>query len=85
MTTPVSGFEEDSVQIARDEIVGVLEAMGRQEDADRARQELPEPVDFDRDAGLLDSYGLDAQHLAGKIEGQGGLGGQGGLLEGEGV
>ena len=73
------------MQIARDEIVSVLEALGRQEDADRARQELPEPVDLDRDAGQLDAYGLDAGHLAGKLEGQGGLGGQGGLLEGEGV
>ena len=64
----------------------VLDALGRPDDRERAGQELPDPVDTDRDAALLDRYGLDAEQLSDKAKASGVHGGQeGGLLAGEGV
>jgi hypothetical protein len=74
------------VQIDKQEILDVLEAMGRQGDLEQASRELPDRVDTDQHADLLDRYGLDAEQLADKAAGQGVHGGQeGGLLAGEGV
>ncbi len=46
------------MKVHRDEIVGRLRDMGRDEDADRAEQELPERVDVQKFEGKLRSYGL---------------------------
>jgi hypothetical protein len=95
MTRPISGQEDGvirflpqrsfAVQIAKQEILDVLDSLGRQDAVEQARQELPDQVDTEEHAGLLDQYGLDAQHLADKAAGQGIHGQQGGLLAGEGV
>ena len=44
----------------RDEIVARLRDMGKDEEADRALQELPERVSLKRFEGKLRSYGLGA-------------------------
>ncbi len=46
------------MKVHRDEIVGRLRDLGRDEDADRAEQELPERVDVHKFEGKLRSYGL---------------------------
>ncbi len=48
------------MKIHRDEIVERLRAMGRDDDADRALAELPDPVNLVEYEGTLQSYGLDA-------------------------
>jgi hypothetical protein len=74
------------VQIDKQEILGVLEALGRTDAVERARQELPDQVDTEEHADLLDRYGLDAGHLADKAAAKDAHGEQdGGLLAGEGV
>jgi hypothetical protein len=75
------------VQIDRQEILDVLEALGRQDAVERAREELPDRVDTEQHADLLGGYGLDAQQLADKAAAveDAPTGQQGGLLAGEGV
>ncbi len=46
------------MKVHRDEIVMRLREMGRDEDADRALEELPERVDVKKFEGKLHSYGL---------------------------
>ncbi len=46
------------MKIDRDEIVQRLRDIGRNEDADRALEELPARVDAKKYAGKLHSYGL---------------------------
>jgi hypothetical protein len=51
------------VQIDKNTILDLLRERGQQDQADQADQELPEQVDTDRDAGLLQRFGLDPQEL----------------------
>jgi hypothetical protein len=66
------------MQIDKNQIIQLLMSLGRGDDADRARSELPDSVDSDRDAGLLSKFGLDPSMLS-QLTGGGG-GGAGDLL-----
>ena len=59
------------------------QAKGKADQADQAQQKLPDRVDTDQHAGLLEIFGLSPQELVAKVAGGGGLaGGLGGLLGG---
>jgi hypothetical protein len=60
------------VQIDKNTILELLRERGQQDQADQADQELPEQVDTDRDAGLLQRFGLDPQELLQRFMGGGG-------------
>ena len=62
------------MNIDKSQILELLRSRGDQDQADRAERELPDEVDTDRDAGLLDRLGLNVDDLLGKLGG-GGLGG----------
>jgi hypothetical protein len=57
------------VQIDKNTILDLLRERGQQDQADQADQELPEQVDTDRDAGLLQRFGLDPQELLKRVMG----------------
>ena len=57
------------MEIDKDTILGMLRERGRNEEAARAEQELPDTVDTDRDAGLLEKFGLDPSELMGRLSG----------------
>jgi hypothetical protein len=57
------------VEIDRDTILGMLRERGQTEEADRAKQELPSKVDPERDAGMLQKFGLDPGELMSRIGG----------------
>jgi hypothetical protein len=57
------------MEIAKDKIVELLQQQGRDDQAEQARQELPDQVDPERDSGLLAKFGIDAQDLLGKLGG----------------
>jgi hypothetical protein len=59
------------MQMTRDRIVAMLRDEGHGERADRAERELPEEVDAERDAGLLERLGLDPKELVQRIAGEG--------------
>jgi hypothetical protein len=61
------------VQLDKNMILDLLRERGQQDQASQAEQELPDQVDTDRDAGLLQRFGLDPQELLQKFMGGGGL------------
>jgi hypothetical protein len=60
------------VQIDKNTVLELLRERGQQDQASQAEQELPEQVDTDRDAGLLQRFGLDPQELLQRFMGGGG-------------
>jgi hypothetical protein len=57
------------VQIDKDTIIELLRERGDDQNADQAAQELPDQVDTDQHAGLLDRFGLDPNELLGRFTG----------------
>jgi hypothetical protein len=61
------------VQIDKNMVLDLLRERGQQDQAGQAEQELPDQVDTDRDAGLLQRFGLDPQELLQRFMGGGGM------------
>jgi hypothetical protein len=59
------------VQLDKNMILDLLRERGQQEQASQAEQELPNQVDTDQHAGLLQKFGLDPQELIQKFMGGG--------------
>jgi hypothetical protein len=57
------------MEFDKDTIVNFLRQQGRNDDADRARQQLPDKVDHERDRGLLDQFGINPQELMSRVTG----------------
>jgi hypothetical protein len=51
------------MQIDKQTIVDFLREQGQHDKAQRAESELPEKVDHDQHAGLLDKFGINPQEL----------------------
>ena len=51
------------------------QAKGKADQADQAQQKVPDQVDTDRHAVLLEKFGLSPQELIAKVAGGGGLAG----------
>jgi hypothetical protein len=66
------------MQIDNDMIPELLRSQGNEGSARQAQDELPGKVDTDKDAGLLEKYGIDVSALISRF-GSGGIGGSGGL------
>jgi hypothetical protein len=66
------------MQIPKEQILELLRSRGDNDKASQADGELPEQVDTDRHAGLLDKYGIDVQDLLSRF-GAGGIGDKLGL------
>jgi hypothetical protein len=62
-----------AVQLDKNMILDLLRERGQGDQASQAEQQLPDQVDTDRDAGLLQQFGLDPQELIQKFMGGGGL------------
>jgi hypothetical protein len=60
------------MQIDKSMILGLLQERGQTEQAEQAQRELPDQVDTDRDAGMLEKFGLSPQDLLGRLGGGGG-------------
>ena len=65
------------MQIPKEKVLELLRERGQHDKADQADGELPDQVDPEKDAGLLNKLGIDPQDLAGKLPG--GLGDKLGL------
>ncbi|MCZ2858958.1 hypothetical protein [Blastococcus sp. VKM Ac-2987] len=63
------------MNIDKDQILQLLRSQGDDAKAEQADQELPGQVDTERDAGLLQKFGIDPMDLVKKLGGGGGLGG----------
>jgi hypothetical protein len=59
------------VQLDKNMILDFLRERGQQDQAARAEQQLPDQVDTDQDANLLQQFGIDPQELIQKFMGGG--------------
>jgi hypothetical protein len=57
------------MEIPKEKVLELLEEQGKSDQAEQARQELPEQVDPESDSGLLGKFGIDPQDLLGKFGG----------------
>jgi hypothetical protein len=55
------------MQIPKEKVLELLRERGQHDKADQADSELPDQVDTERDAGLLEKFGIDPQDLAGGL------------------
>ena len=60
------------MEIDKNTVLGLLREQGRDDQVDQASQELPDQVDTDRDAGLLEKFGVNPQDLLSRFAGGGG-------------
>jgi hypothetical protein len=63
------------MQIDKNQILELLRNAGDHGKADQADQELPQQVDTDQHASLLQKLGINPADLLGQLGGGGGLGG----------
>jgi hypothetical protein len=70
------------VQFDKSQILDLLRQQGDAGKAEEADRELPDRVDTDAHAGILERLGLNPADLIAKLAGGGGGGGLGGLLGG---
>ena len=57
------------MQIPKDKILEMLQQQGNGDKADQAKQELPDQVDTEQHADLLQKLGLNPQDLLSKLGG----------------
>jgi hypothetical protein len=57
------------MQIDKQQIIEFLKSRGDQGKADQAQSELPDQVDTDQHADLLQRFGLDPKELLGRFAG----------------
>jgi hypothetical protein len=59
------------MQIPKEQILDLLRQQGKSDQAAQADKELPGQVDTDRDAGLLEKFGISPQEILSKLGGGG--------------
>jgi hypothetical protein len=57
------------MQIPKQQILDFLRQQGKEDQVGDADQQLPDQVDTDRDAGLLQKFGIDPGDLLSKLGG----------------
>jgi hypothetical protein len=57
------------MQIPKEQILDLLRQQGKDDKVGEADQQLPDQVDTDRDAGLLQKFGIDPGDLLSKLGG----------------
>jgi hypothetical protein len=57
------------VQIPKDKILEILRQQGDPDKADQAKQELPDQVDTDQHADLLEKLGISPREMLSKLGG----------------
>jgi hypothetical protein len=57
------------MQIPKEQILDLLRRQGKDDQVGEADQQLPDQVDTDRDAGLLQKFGIDPGDVLSKLGG----------------
>ena len=57
------------MEIPKDKILDLLREQGKDDQVGQADQELPDQVDTERDAGLLQKFGIEPKDLLSKLGG----------------
>ncbi len=61
------------MQIDKETVLTLLREQGKTSKAQEAERELPDQVDTERDAGLLERFGVNPQDLIARLTGRGGI------------
>jgi len=61
------------VELDKNQILDFLREQGKSDQASQAEQELPDQVDTDQHADLLQRFGINPQELLQKFMGRGGI------------
>jgi hypothetical protein len=61
------------VELDKNQILDFLREQGKSDQASQAEQELPDRVDTDQHANLLQRFGINPQELLQKFMGRGGI------------
>jgi predicted PhzF superfamily epimerase YddE/YHI9 len=61
------------VQIDKQAVLDLLREKGQQDQASQAEQQLPDQVDTDKNADLLQRLGIDPREILEKFMGRGGI------------
>jgi hypothetical protein len=59
------------MQVPKEQILEFLREQGKSDQVEQADRELPGQVDTERDAGLLEKFGIDPQDILSKLGGGG--------------
>lgn len=59
------------MQFDKSQVIDMLRQAGKHDQADQASQQLPDKVDSDQHAGLLQKFGLNPQDLISNLGGGG--------------
>lgn len=57
------------MQIDKETVLSLLREQGKDQEAEQARSELPDEVDTDRDAGMLQRFGIQPDELLNRFTG----------------
>lgn len=57
------------MEIPKDKVLEMLHEQGKGDQAEQAKQELPDKVDPEKHSAMLEKFGLDPKDLLGKIGG----------------
>jgi hypothetical protein len=57
------------MQIDKETVLSMLREQGNEQRAEEASRELPDQVDTDRDAGLLQRFGIQPEELLSRFSG----------------
>jgi len=57
------------MEIPKDKVLDLLREQGKDDQVDQAQQELPDQVDPEKHAGMLEKFGLNPKDLIGKLGG----------------
>jgi hypothetical protein len=61
------------MEIPKQQIIDFLMKQGKTEEAGKAEQNLPDTVDHEQHANLLEEHGVNPQELLGDVKGKFGL------------
>jgi hypothetical protein len=61
------------MQVDKSAILGMLRDKGQQDKANQAEQQLPDQVDTDKNADILQGLGINQQEIVEKFMGRGGI------------
>ena len=59
------------MEIPKEQVLDLIRKQAGGDQASQAEEELPDQVDTERDAGLLEKFGVNPQDLLGKFGGLG--------------
>jgi hypothetical protein len=59
--------ERTTVEIPKDKILDLIREQGKSDQVQQAEQELPDKVDPEQHAGLLQKFGLEPQDVLSKV------------------